>query len=299
MISLMAFGAIALSAEPPAPTPAENTDDLYKIGQQLFDQYAPSEIKEQYAFPSRDDWDVFAGRLQHALENDSLEGLASYGPEAQAALRALRSIPGDGDYADWLSSRIDEIEGAKEAVAQAGTPLPRAIGNMGPSLRIPHYELWLRRENARPIPARAAELMPQLRKSFAAEGVPPQLAWIAEVESNLNPEARSPAGAKGLFQLMPDTAHALGLGTILPDQRSDPEKSARAAARYLHMLFAKFGSWPLALAAYNAGEGRVSRLLTARSSTDFAGIESGLPSETRMYVPKVCALVAVRTGTAL
>jgi len=70
--------------------------------------------------------------------------------------------------------------------------------------------------------------MPRLRAAFTAEGVPPELAWLAEAESSLNPDARSPVGAKGLFQFMPDTAHALGLGTMLPDERANPEKSARA-----------------------------------------------------------------------
>jgi membrane-bound lytic murein transglycosylase D len=298
-IPLIAFSAIIANAETAAPKPSESTDDLYKVGQQLFDQYASPEIKEQYAFPSKDDWDRFATRLQHALENNSLEGLAVYEPEAQAALAALRSMPGNEDYADWLESRIDEIEVAKQALAEVRPPTSGQPELGGPSEPVPHYNLWLRREQARPVPADAAVLMPHLRDAFTAEGVPPQLAWIAEVESNLNPTARSPAGAKGLFQLMPDTAHALGLGTVLPDERTDPAKSARAAAHYLQMLFVKFGSWPLALAAYNAGEGRVSRLLAARNATDFAGIASGLPAETRMYVPKVCALVAVRTGTTL
>ncbi|PHX70754.1 MAG: hypothetical protein CK548_08065 [Opitutia bacterium] len=138
--------------------------------------------------------------------------------------------------------------------------------------------------------------MPRLRAAFVAEGVPPELAWLAEAESSLNPSARSLVGAKGLFQFMPDTAKAMGLGTFLPDERTDPEKSARAAARYLKSLHGKFGSWPLALAAYNAGEGRVRRMLTARGASDFAGIASSLPAETRMYVPKVCALIAVRAG---
>jgi len=138
--------------------------------------------------------------------------------------------------------------------------------------------------------------MPRLREAFAAEGVPPELAWLAEAESSLNPSARSPAGAVGLFQMMPATARALGLSTFLPDDRTDPEKSARASAHYLRALYARFGSWPLAFAAYNAGEGRVSRELASRRASDFAGIASALPAQTRMYVPKVCALVAVRTG---
>jgi membrane-bound lytic murein transglycosylase D len=299
-IPWIAVGAIAAGAEAPTPTPPpESADDLYKVGQQLFDQYAPPEVKEQYDFPTKDQWDRFAARLQQALDNNSLGDLAAFEPEARAALVALRALPGYGDYADWLELRIDDIEAAKQAVALAGTPTPSAGGAPGPSSRIPSYDLWLGRERGRAAPPGAAALMPRLGSAFAAEGVPPQLAWLAEVESGLNPQARSPGGARGLFQLMPDTAHALGLSTFLPDERTDPEKSARAAARYLHTLFVKFGSWPLALAAYNAGEGRVSRLLASRGATNFAGVSSALPAETRMYVPKVCALVAVRTGMLL
>lgn len=299
----MVVGAHTALADAPAPTPAPppqvDVDELYSVGQQLFDQYAPPDVKQQYDFPTKDQWDRFAGRLQGALDNDSLEGLAAYETEAKAALVALRALPGYGDYADWLELRIDEIEGAKQAVARAARPTPRGPAAASPESRIPSYDLWLARERNRRAPADAAEIMPRLRSAFAAEGVPEDLAWIAEVESNLNPDARSPSGARGLFQLMPETAHDLGLSLFLPDERADPVKSARAAARYLHVLFGKFGSWPLALAAYNAGEGRVRRLLNSRGTADFAGVASGLPAETRMYVPKVCALVAVRTGTVL
>jgi len=292
-----AAAALAGGAEPPAPTPAPNADDLYKLGQQLFDQYASPEIKEQFAFPSTEQWDGFAARLQHALDSNSLEELAAFEPEARAALLALRTLPGYGEYADWLEMRIDEIEAARQAVAPPG-PTPPGPVPVRPASAIPLYDLWLARERSRPAPANAAVLMPQLREAFAAEGVPPELAWLAEAESTLNPAARSPAGALGLFQLMPETAHALGLGTFLPDDRTDPVKSARAAARYLRTLYTRFGSWPLALAAYNAGEGRVSRELASRGASDFAGVASALPAQTRMYVPKVCALVAVRTGVA-
>ena len=290
--------AVAAAADPQPAPPPPNPDDLYKLGQQLFDQYASPEVKQQYDFPSKDQWDQFAARLQKALDNNSLQDLAEFEPQARAALDALRAIPGYEDYANWLSMRIDEIEAAKQAVAEQGATAPAQPSVGAAPSPIPLFDLWMARIRSRQVPGNAAELMPRLRAAFAAEGVPPDLAWLAEAESTLNPGARSPSGAKGLFQLMPETAHALGLGTFFPDERTDPEKSARASAHYLRILYGKFGSWPLALAAYNAGEGRVRRILDSRGESSFAGIAPALPSQTRMYVPKVLALVDVRTGTA-
>lgn len=301
------------SAQPAAPT----TDDLFQLGQQLFDQLAPPEIKAQYEFPSRQQWDEFAGRLQKALEGDDLAALAEYAPQARAALPALRLFPEYADYADWLTTRLDELEAAEQIVAPKPTALPpkpkpqpapfppkpsAPIENQKSKIEnfptIPHYDLFLARARATPAPGRAAALLPVLRAAFIAEGVPPELIWLAEAESTFNPRARSPAGARGLYQLMPETARGLGLSTFLPDDRTDPEKSARAAARLLRANYEKFGSWPLALAAYNAGAGRVTRLLEKTSTKTYAGIASALPAETRLYVPKVCALVAVRVGVS-
>lgn len=291
----------ALVAAEPAGTkktpPAAPADDLYEMGKSLFDEYAPPEVKEQYEFPTRERWDEFAARLQRGLESDDLAALAGYESEARAALPALRLLPGYEDYADWLESRIDYIEAAKQSQRR---PPPRPPGaNATPAIPlvdVPYYDLWLQRVRSRPIPGKAGELMPILQSAFQAEGVPPEVAWLAEVESTLDPGARSPSGAKGLFQLMPETARGLGLSTFLPDDRTNADKSAHAAARYLRTLHAKFGEWPLAFAAYNAGEGRVQRLLKSRDARSFADIAPALPSETRMYVPKVCATIAVRTG---
>jgi len=291
-------------ATPAAPAEREapplSSDQLYETGKMLFDQYAPPEIKEQYEFPAKEQWDEFAAKLQRALDSNSFEELAEYEPQARAALAALRALPGYEDYADWLEERLDLIQAAKLAGQQPPprpAPLPPGPGRpAAPAL--PYYDLWLQRLQGRPVPAQAAALLPMLRAAFAAEGVPAELVWLAEVESTFNPNARSPSGAKGLYQLMPDTAKALGLSTWLPDERTNPEKSAHAAARRLRSLYEKFGDWPLALAAYNAGEGRVSRALTAQKATTFSGIARTLPVETRLYVPKVCATVALRTGVA-
>jgi len=80
------------------------------------------------------------------------------------------------------------------------------------------------------------------------------------------------------------------------DERTNPQKSAQAAARYLKTLHAEFGSWPLVLAAYNAGEGYLSRTLKKHRATTFDEIASRLPIETQMYVPKVLATVHMREG---
>ena len=324
MVMAVLAAVMAAPAQTAAPSPAApaaspepaGADDLFQLGRQWFDAYASPEIKAQFEFPTKEKWDAFGLRLQRALESDSLADLAVYLPEARLTLTALRAVPGYEDYADWLEQRIDEIEAAEEITKSTPPPVPAPPGprpsaptpppKAGPvprpstavSARVPHYDLWVARVSGRALPERAAALMPGLRAAFVAEGVPAELAWLAEAESSLNPAARSPSGAKGLFQFMPETAQSLGLSTFLPDERTNPEKSGHAAARYLRTLHARFGDWPLALAAYNAGEGRVSRALTKKGVKDFAGVAAALPAETRMYVPKVYALVALRAGVS-
>ena len=302
-------------AEMPAPVPTTtmSDDDLFAQGKALFDTYAPPEIKEQFEFPTREKWDEFFARLEKTRQTGSLAELAAYEPEANAALVALRALPDYQDYADWLAERLDEIEVAKEAQKPSPsqpapqpsvppktqgvpTPPPPRQPVVSAANTVPLYDIWVGRLHNRPRPPRADELLPELKKAFAAEGVPVDLAWLAEPESTFNPNARSPAGARGLFQLMPDTARAQGLSLFPFDNRTDPAKSAHAAAKLLHALHDRFNSWPLALAAYNAGEGRVGRALKGSDAKTFAGITDALSTETRLYVPKVLATLKVRTG---
>ena len=155
-------------------------------------------------------------------------------------------------------------------------------------------QVWLRKLANRPAPARAAALLPDLKRAFQAEGVPAALVWQAEAESTFNPSARSPAGAVGLYQFMPATAQQFGLSLKPQDERLDAIKNARAAAKYLKLLHRRFGDWPLAFAAYNCGQGRVSGILSKTGGRTFDDIHDKLPAETRMYVPKIAALVQLR-----
>ena len=160
-------------------------------------------------------------------------------------------------------------------------------------------QVWLRKLANRPVPARSAALLPDLKRAFQAEGVPAALVWQAEAESTFNPSARSPAGAVGLYQFMPATAQQFGLSLKPQDERLDAIKNARAAAKYLKLLHRRFGSWPLAFAAYNCGQGRVASVLSKTGGRTFDDIHDKLPAETRMYVPKIAALVQIRENADL
>lgn len=131
-----------------------------------------------------------------------------------------------------------------------------------------------------------------LTRILAEERLPIEALSVALVESGFNPQALSPKGARGIWQLMPDTAQRYGL-TVAPgdDHRTHPERATRAAARYLQDLYRMFGDWKLALAAYNAGEGRVQRAIDRAGARDFDELSRRklLPLETRNYVPAVLA----------
>jgi len=132
---------------------------------------------------------------------------------------------------------------------------------------------------------------------FREEGVPTDLIWLAQVESGWNPYAFSSAAAKGIWQFIPATGSRFGLAqNYWIDERSNPEKSTRAAARYLKWLANRYqGNWQLALAAYNTGEGNVDSAIRRSGTRDFWRMHSGgyLAQETRNYVPAILAVVTI------
>ena len=137
-------------------------------------------------------------------------------------------------------------------------------------------------------------LRPSVDPILMNRGVPADLAAVILVESGARADALSPKGARGLWQLMPDTARRYGLRVDEErDERLDLLRSTDAAAQYLHDLYAQFGDWKLALAAYNTGEANVSSAILRAHTQDFDQLASlrMLPLETMNYVPRV--LVAV------
>lgn len=132
---------------------------------------------------------------------------------------------------------------------------------------------------------------PIFEEALEAQGLPLELKYLPVVESSLDPTAVSPAGAAGLWQFMVPVAQHYGLTVnSLVDERRDPILSSQAAARYLKHLFAEFGDWTLALAAYNSGPTNVRKAITrAKGSRDYWKIYPYLPKETRGYVPAFIA----------
>ena len=139
-------------------------------------------------------------------------------------------------------------------------------------------------------------LQPLMQPILREEAIPPQMAAVVLVESGGRINALSPKGARGLWQFMPETARRYGLtvtGTV--DERLDPYKSTRAAARYLRNLYAQFGNWQLVLAAYNAGEDKVEHAIERTGARDFLSMDQPglLPVETRHYVPAVLSAMGI------
>ena len=148
---------------------------------------------------------------------------------------------------------------------------------------------------------RGGRYLPKIREVFAAEGVPQDLAYVALVESAFKTSALSRAKAKGVWQFIPSTGKRFGLRQDWwVDERSDPDKSTRAAARYLKELYDLLGDWNLALAGYNAGEGKVQRAIESYGTEDFWQLARtrGLREETRNYVPMIHAAIVVAKAPA-
>jgi membrane-bound lytic murein transglycosylase D len=151
------------------------------------------------------------------------------------------------------------------------------------------FSFWLRR---------SGRYRDAIRRSLRKKSLPEDLLWLSMIESGFDPGARSPAGAVGLWQFMPDTGRLYGLSLDRwADQRMNVEAATDAAADFLSDLYRRFGSWELAMAAYNMGYGGVVSIVRKFNTNDFwalSRLEGAVPWETTLYVPKLLA-VAVLT----
>ncbi|MBU4484917.1 lytic transglycosylase domain-containing protein, partial [bacterium] len=150
-----------------------------------------------------------------------------------------------------------------------------------------HFERYLER---------SGRYVPMMRKILKEHGLPEDLVYLALIESGFNLKAHSRARAVGPWQFIYWTGHRYGLKVdTWVDERCDPVKATHAAAGYLKALYNEFGDWYLAMAGYNAGEGKIRNAIKRYHSRDFWTLSGEgnryLKPETRNYVPKFIAAV--------
>lgn len=197
-----------------------------------------------------------------------------------------------------LSTSLTGIAGAREsassyATLDSGVDSPRIdrwVTRLTTSLRGDFQQSLQRMEKYEDM----------ITAKLDARGMPRELIYLAMIESNFNPTAKSPVKAVGMWQFMSATARQFGLSVGRKvDERKDPAKATDAALTYLDQLHTRFGSWYLAAAAYNSGQGTVSKALrtvtgrTTGTDADFFRILPRLPKETQEYVPKLIASARV------
>jgi membrane-bound lytic murein transglycosylase D len=288
LVVLFAGGWLA-----PAQTNDLSVDDVLDSVQQFAQDNLDENVLRALQQVDRTQVEDFLNHFQNYLKGDSVLDVAQLQAAANTILPLLDAHEETQPYAAWLRSRLDYFDAAEE------------LKNFAPAqpLKNPSFKLeqkfWNQKVSPRPWPKNAAAFVPNLKNIFISEGVPSALVWLAEVESGFDASARSPAGALGMFQLMPATAKDFGLSLFPFDQRRQPEPAAHAAAKNLRQLHEQFGDWRLALAAYNSGAGTVQKLLKRYDTKSYERIAPHLPAETQMYVPKVEATILHREGLEL
>ncbi len=150
-----------------------------------------------------------------------------------------------------------------------------------------YYSRWL---------ARSSKYVPYIQEELKKAGLPLDLAYLAMIESGYNPSAYSHAHAAGLWQFIKGTGRNYGLQiNSWVDERRNPEKATKSAIAYLSNLYNEFDDWYLAVAAYNAGEGKIGRAIKRYKTHDFWELAQYkyLKLETKRYVPKLIAAIII------
>jgi soluble lytic murein transglycosylase-like protein len=248
-------------------------------------------------------------RMQTETDSANLaaleDNLVALTGSAQTALKELQRK--DEARAAQLAAGGDELDREIRKILAKFNASTYAIPPIFRERLQAHIDELATAGNRRAMYGRKQRYWPVIMKEFSALGLPEEMAYIAWVESGFDPNAQSPAGATGLWQMTTTTAQSLGLTvTSALDERLDPDKQTKAAATYLARLMSEFGedSFMLVLASYNRGENGVRRALRQvaqepggfrKDKRDFWHLYrlKLLPDETREYVPRVLAAAVV------
>ena len=210
-------------------------------------------------------------------------------PEAEPGLKAPEEV---------VSISGDELRAEQELVrsAEQGTTYDYPIDLNDKVLTWVSLFSTTKRGFMENALGRASMFLPMIRQVFAEEGVPSDLAYLAVIESGFRNEAKSRAKAVGMWQFIRSTGRIYGLnGNAWVEERRDPIKATRAAARYLRRLYEITGDWYLAASSYNAGPLTLDRATQNVGTRNFWDLSRSrwLRTETKNYVPELCAAIIV------
>ncbi|MDO8738482.1 LysM peptidoglycan-binding domain-containing protein [Candidatus Deferrimicrobium sp.] len=201
----------------------------------------------------------------------------------------IENVPeeGEGMGEDFFATASKEVAKGKGGVFS---------GITSPIEKFLHYFQTGGRKRFEVYLSRSGKYVGMMQKILVRYGLPEDLVYVALIESGFSPKAYSVAKAAGPWQFISATGRRYGLRIDWwADERRDAEKSTHAAASYLRDLYGMFESWPLATAAYNAGEGKIQRAVTRYKSEDFSELirHGYLKQETKDYVPKMLAALTI------
>jgi membrane-bound lytic murein transglycosylase D len=243
-------------------------------------------------------------RLQQEFDHlvagvDELEHASTPKPDVSAAEQTTEPAP--IDETNEITVPVDPNIKAKAAAEVKATPSDLPLMLTDPVASYITYFSTRGRGTLEHALARSGRYQGMIQRVLKEEGVPQDLIFLAQAESGFHPLAVSRAGARGIWQFMGSRGKGYGLEhDFWADDRQDPEKSTRAAARHLKDLYAQFGDWYLAMAAYNSGPGTVQSAVKRTGYADFWELykRNVLPKETRNYVPIIVAMTIMNKNPA-
>ncbi|WP_437989436.1 transglycosylase SLT domain-containing protein [Sorangium sp. So ce145] len=305
LVSALAFGyGVGMAAPQSAITSVQSAVSTYQLGAARATAtvgalaaapppyVAPARGLDGPAAPpggeSRELW-----RLREAAGRDAREGAACE-LDRPSFSRPPRAFSAEGSYAD----DVDDLDSAgAEALSKLQLPdLRLAVSRR----TLKYVRFFTRTDRGRQMfetwLKRSGRYQEMIQAELRERRLPEDLIWVAMIESGFDPRAKSPVGAVGLWQFMPATGAVYGLQqTRHLDQRKNPRLATQAAAHHLRDLYLRFGSWDLALAAYNMGYEQLLDRIDRYGTSDFNELarQEAIPSETAAYVPKIGAAAIV------
>jgi membrane-bound lytic murein transglycosylase D len=242
-------------------------------------------------------------RLEHAFDQlvDGVHSLELAALKEGDGFTEQRATPAPIDEANDITFSVDPRVKAKaeQEIKQTRSDLPLMMTD-----EVAGYINYFSNRGKGTLEralVRSGRYRDMIQRTLKEEGVPQDLIYLAEAESGFQPLALSRAGARGMWQFVAQRAQAYGLRKDWwVDERQDPERSTRAAAKHLKDLYNQFGDWYLALAAYNSGPGAVQGAVERTGYADFWELyrRRVLPQETKNYVPIILAVTIMAKNPA-